>query len=119
MNSENQNNETEERNGKNERSLSYYLNGKVLIEKSITKYLGLFLMMVFLTIIFISNRFSCRDQLIEMNKLKQELIYLENEKINLNSRLTKISRQMQIEESLHRHGVNLSAGNPNVYKINK
>ena len=119
MNSENQNKETEKRNGKKKWSLSYFLGGKVLTEEFIIKQSGLLLMIFFLIIIFISNRYNCVKQLTEMDKLKRELIYLENEKVNLNSRLTKISRQMQIEESLHRHGVNLSAGNTNVYKINK
>lgn len=119
MNSEKQTKETQKKAGKKKIDFFYIFSGKILTEEFIIKQTGLFLMIFFLIIIFISNRYHCIKQLTEMDKLKRELIYLENEKINLNSRLTKISRQMQIEESLRRQGVELSSGNANIYLINK
>jgi len=121
MNTESQNNEQNKKNEKKKRNftISYFLGGKVLTEEFIIKQSGLFLMIFFLIILFITNRYHCAKQLTEMDKLKSELIYLQNEEINLNSRLTKMSRQMQVEELLRKQGIELTNANPNVYQIHK
>ena len=123
MNLENQNKETEKKSGKKKRNFlyffMYFFSGKLLTEDFFIKQSKLFLMIFVLILIFISNRYNCSKQLSEMDRLKQELIRLENEKINLNSRLTRISRQIQIEELLQKQGVELTSANPNVYKISR
>ena len=115
MNSENQ---SKKQKKSFMQKLSYLLGGNILTERFISKQSGLLLMIFFFILIFITNRYYCAKQLTEMDKLKKELIYLENERVNLNSRLTKISRQMQIEESLRKNEIELSRDNTNVYQIN-
>jgi len=121
MNSVNQNKESDKGTGRGKKGLSwsYIFGGKVLAEEFIVKQSGLLLMIFFLIIIFITNRYYCAKQLTEMDKLKKELIYLENEKVNLTGRLTKVSRQFYIEESLKKQGIELSKGNKTVYEIRK
>ena len=121
MNSENQNKEPQKRTGGRKKGLSitYFLGGKVLTEDYIIKQSGLLFWIFILILAFITNRYFCAKQLTEMDRLKKELIDLENENVNLNSRLTRNSRQFHIEESLRKQGIDLSKGNKTVYEIRK
>ena len=94
------------------------LNGKLLTEDFIIKQSKLFLLIFFLILIFISNRYYCSKKLTEMDNLKKELVRLKNEQVDLTFRLTRISRQAQIEGSLKDKGIELT-NNTTVYQIHK
>ena len=125
MKTENKKNEqdTKSKNKKKKRSLLQILrdllNGKFLTEDFIVKQSGLLFLIFCLIFIFISNRYYCSKKLTEMNNLKKELVRLQNEQVNLNFRLTKISRQAQIEELLKGKGIELTKENTVVYEIHK
>jgi len=105
---------------KKKNSLSYYFGGKMLTEGFIVKQFRLLLLIFFLTIIFITNRYSCAKQLTEMDRLKRELIDLRNEHITLTYELTSHSGQSNVEGLLKNYGIELKKSNTaTVYQIKK
>jgi len=121
MKSENNNNEPEVKSGKKKKksSLSYILGGKVLTEDFVVKQSGLLLLIFCLILVFISNRYYCSKKVSEMDRLKNELIELNYEKVFLTTRLTTVSREPQIEELVREKGIELTKGNTNIYQIRK
>jgi len=100
-------------------SWSDLFNGKLLTEDFIIKQSKLLLLIFFLILVFISNRYYCSKKLTEMNNLKNEQVKLQNEQVDLTFRLTKISRQAQIEELLKAKNIELTKNNTTVYEIHK
>jgi hypothetical protein len=96
-----------------------WLNGQFLTEDFIVKQSKLFFLIFCLILVFISNRYYCAKKLTEMDNLKKDLVRLQNEQVDLNTRLTKISRQAQIEGLLKENGIELTKGNTTVYQIQK
>jgi len=119
MKSENENNKLGKKSGKPKKPFQYWLNGGFLTEDFVGKQSKLLLLIFVLIIIFISNRYYCSKKLTEMDNLKKELVVLKNVQVDLNSRLTKMSRQTQIEELLKEKGIALTKSNTTVYKIRK
>jgi cell division protein FtsL len=105
---------------KKKTSLSYILGGKILTEDFVIKQSGLFLLIFFLVLLFITNRYHCSKKLSEMDKLKKELVDLNHEQVFLTTRLTAISRQSQIEELLREKRIELKKrNNTTIYHIHK
>lgn len=121
MESENKNEEPEVKSEKkNKKScISYFLRGEMLKEDFVIKQSGLFLLIFFLILIFISNRYYCSKKLTEMDKLKKELVEVNHEQVLLTTRVTVISRQSQIEGLLREKGIELTKSNTTVYEIRK
>ena len=120
METENKNNEIINPGKKKKKiSFRYIMQGGLLTEDFIVRQSGLFLLIFCLILVFISNRYYCSKKLTEMNNLKKELVRLQNEQVNLTSRLTGISRQTQIEELLKGKDINLTKNNTTVYEIHK
>ena len=51
-----------------------------------------------MTILYIDNRYSCQMELIEIDRLKKELIDIKYDALTISSELTEKSRQSRIEE---------------------
>jgi len=100
-------------------SWSDLFNGKLLTEDFIIKQSKLLLLIFCLILVFISNRYYCSKKLTEMNNLKNEQVKLQNEQVDLTFRLTKITRQTQIEELLKGKNIELTKENTTVYEIHK
>ena len=110
---------TTEKKKKKKLSFRDWINGKLLTEDFIVKQSKLFLLIFFLIIVFITNRYYCSKQLSEMNRLKIELSRLQNEQVDLTSRLTRTTQQAKIEELLKGKGIELSKDSATVYEIHK
>jgi len=124
MEAEKKNNEPKKKSEKKKWKFSWkyvrdFLNGKFLTEDFVAKQSRLLLLIFCLILIFISNRYYCSKKLTEMNNLNKELVRLKNEQIDLTFRLTKISRQSQIEQSLKEKGIELTKENTTIYEIHK
>ena len=96
-----------------------FLNGNILLEGFITKQGKLLALIFCLILLFITNRYYCSKQLTEMDNLKKELSDLNSEKVFLNTRLTAIRQQSQIEALLRENGIELKKDNATVYQISK
>ena len=62
------------------------------------RQIKLLVLIMILTIIYISNRYSCQQELIEIDKLKKELMDIKYDALTRSSELTEKSRQSRIEE---------------------
>ena len=104
---------------KKKRSLFGFLQGKILTEDFIVKQSKLLLLIFGLILLFISNRYYCSKKLTEMDKLQKELIYLGNIQEPLTSRLTELSWQLKIEETLKEKGIELIKADTTIFQIRK
>jgi hypothetical protein len=95
------------------------LRGEILMEDFIVKQFKLVFMIVFLTFIFISNRYSCLKKLTLIETLTVKLKDVQLENLNISTELTTNSRQSQIEELLEQKNIKLSVSKSSVYEIHK
>ena len=59
-----------------------------------------------LTIFYISNRYSCQQEMIEIDKLKKDLTDIKYDALTRSSELMEKSRQSRIEEYILRSKAN-------------
>jgi hypothetical protein len=104
---------------KKKNSLLKILVGDILTEDFVTKQSKMILWVVFLILVFISNRYSCTKKLSEIQKLSIELKHLEYENLILSTDLTTRSRQSQIEELLQEKGIDLTTSKTPAIEIHK
>ena len=86
------------------------------------KQMGLILMCVLFAILYITNRYSSQQEIIEIEKLKTELTELRYYALTRSSELTTKTRQSQVETSLRHTADSLLASPkepPFVIKQNK
>ena len=79
-------------------SLKNILGGDILTNDFFKRQIKLLVLIMILTIIYISNRYSCQQELIEIDKLKKELMDIKYDALTRSSELTEKSRQSRIEE---------------------
>ena len=100
-------------------SFSHILGGGILAEDFVIKQSKLLILIVFLTIFFISNRYSCAKKLTEIEDLKKKLEDVKYENLIISTELTTNSRQSQIELLLAKKGLNLKSPETPTYEIRK
>ena len=81
-------------------SLKEILGGDILTAEGLRRQMGLLLLCFFFIIVYISNRYSSEQEMIEIEKLKEELMEVKNRALTRSGELTVKSRQSQIEKSL-------------------
>lgn len=79
-----------------------FLGGDILARGWIRKQMGIILLLVALTIIYITNRYSAEQEIIEIKNLKEQYQEIKYRALTRSSELTEKSRQSQLEE-LMRH----------------
>ena len=108
-------------NKKRRRNLSVkkVIGGEFLIEKFVSKQLGLLVLIVVLVVIFISNSYSCMNKLSEIEALSTQLRDVKYENLVLSMQLTSSSRQSQVKGLLEQKGINLSSPTSPAFEIKK
>lgn len=81
-------------------SLREILGGDILTAGWLRRQMGLILLYTFFAIIYITNRYSAEQEMIEIEKLKTELTEVRYRALTRSSELTVKTRQSQIEKSL-------------------
>lgn len=81
-------------------SLKEILGGDILLAEWLRRQMGLLLLCVFFVIVYITNRYSSEQEMIEIDKLKVELTEVKYRALTRSGELTVKSRQSQIEKSL-------------------
>lgn len=86
--------------GKTHKSVSLIkiLGGDILTHDFFRRQILLLVMLVVYAIIYISNRYVCQQQLIEIDVLKKQLTDIKYDALTRSSELTEKSRQSKIEE---------------------
>lgn len=81
-------------------TLGKILGGDILTTSAIKRQIWLVLLIVLFTIIYISNRYSCQQSLIEIDKLQKELQDAKYKAQSTTNRLTELSRESRVLEML-------------------
>ena len=79
-------------------SLKSILGGDILANDFLKRQTKLLILIMILTIFYISNRYSCQQEMIEIDKLKKDLTDIKYDALTRSSELMEKSRQSRIEE---------------------
>lgn len=95
--------EAHEQNGSkaastNKMTLKSILGGDILANDFFRRQTKLLILIMVFVIFYISNRYSCQQQLIEMDRLEKELTDIKYDALTRSSELMERSRQSRIEE---------------------
>lgn len=100
-------------------SINRILGGDILAEDFVIKQSKLLILIVFLIIIFISNRYSCAKKLTEIEDLQRQVMDVKYENLIISTELTTNSRQSQIESLLEKKGIELAGPKTPPFEIKK
>lgn len=81
-------------------SLRKILGGDILSAAIIRRQVWLILLIVFFMITYVSNRYSCQQDIIEIDKLHQQLTDAKYKALSSESELTELSRESNVLEML-------------------
>lgn len=81
-------------------SLRKILGGDIISAAIIRRQVWLILLIVFFMIIYVSNRYSCQQDIIEIDKLHQQLTDAKYKALSSESELTELSRESNVLEML-------------------
>lgn len=76
------------------------LGGDFFAAQILRRQIGVILLLVFFSLIYISNRYSCQKSMLEIDKLKQELQDAKYKALSTSSQLTEMSRQSNVLDML-------------------
>ena len=77
-------------------SLRSILGGEILVHSFLRRQVYLLILIVILTILYIDNRYSSQQELIEIDRLKKELTDIKYDALTISSELTEKSRQSRM-----------------------
>ena len=83
---------------KNRTSLKNIIGGYILATDFFRRQTKLLVLIMVLILFYIHNRYACQQQMIEIDKLKKELIDIKYDALTRSSELMEKSRQSRIEE---------------------
>ena len=83
---------------KNRTSLKNIIGGDILATDFFRRQTKLLVLIMVLILFYIHNRYACQQQMIEIYKLKKELIDIKYDALTRSSELMEKSRQSRIEE---------------------
>lgn len=92
------------------------LGGEVLVHL-MRKQANLIILIMILVILYIDNRYSSQQEMIEIDRLKKELIDTKYDALTISSELTEKSRQSRIEEYISAEGTPLETASTPPYLI--
>lgn len=81
-------------------SLRKILGGDILNAAIIRRQVWLILLIVLFMVIYVSNRYSCQQDIIEIDKLHQQLTEAKYKALSSQSELTEISRESNVLDML-------------------
>lgn len=100
-------------------SLRSILGGEILVHSFLRRQVYLLILIVILTILYIDNRYSSQQELIEIDRLKKELTDIKYDALTISSELTEKSRQSRIEEYISAEGRQLQTAATPPFLIKK
>ncbi|RGN47053.1 MULTISPECIES: FtsL-like putative cell division protein [unclassified Bacteroides] len=100
-------------------SLKSILGGDILANDFLKRQTKLLILIMILTIFYISNRYSCQQEMIEIDKLKKDLTDIKYDALTRSSELMEKSRQSRIEEYISTQQSELQTATNPPYLIKK
>lgn len=81
-------------------TLNKILGGDILTTTTVRRQIWVFLLIAFFTLVYISNRYSCQQDLIEIDKLQERLQDAKYKALSTSSQMTEKSRESNVLEML-------------------
>ena len=103
----------------NHMSIRSILGGDILANDFFKRQTSLLILIMVLTILYIDNRYTRQQELIEIDRLKKELIDIKYDALTRSSELMEKSRQSRIEEYISTEESHLETSTNRPYLIKK
>ena len=100
-------------------SIRSILGGDSLANDFFKRQTSLLILIMILTILYIDNRYTSQQELIEIDRLKKELIDIKYDALTRSSELMEKSRQSRIEEYISTEESHLETATNRPYLIKK
>lgn len=100
-------------------SLRSILGGDILANDFFKRQTRLLILIMILTVLYIDNRYSSQQELIEIDRLKKELTDIKYDALTRSSELMEKSRQSRIEEYISTEESRLQTATNRPYLIKK
>lgn len=100
-------------------SFKNILGGDILANDFFKRQTKLLILIMILTIFYISNRYSCQQEMIEIDRLKKDLTDIKYDALTRSSELMEKSRQSRIEEYISTQESQLQTSTNPPYLIKK
>jgi cell division protein FtsL len=97
----------------------YILGGTVLTEDFLWKNARFIITVFVIIVLYISNRYSCIEEIAKIEKLQQELKDAKYESLTISAELMGISRESKVEDLVQKNGIELEQAKEPIYKIKK
>jgi cell division protein FtsL len=97
----------------------YIISGSILTEDFFVKNTLFIGVMLVLMVLYISNRYSCIEQISKIESLQKELKDAKYEYQTISSELTGISRQSHVQKLIEENQLGLQISNKPTYEIHK
>lgn len=105
-------------NGKTKQfSFRKLMSGDILTTDFFRGQLFLFLLVCVIAIFYIDNRFACEQQIVKINRLKEQLTNVRYEALTTSSALMQISRQSEVSVEVADKGINLQSSSEPAIKV--
>jgi len=100
-------------------SIRSILGGDILANDFFKRQTSLLILIMVLTILYIDNRYTSQQELIEIDRLKKELTDIKYDALTRSSELMEKSRQSRIEEYISTEESHLETSTNRPYLIRK
>ena len=100
-------------------SIRSILGGDILANDFLKRQTSLLILIMILTILYIDNRYSSQQELIEIDRLKKERTDIKYDALTRSSELMEKSRQSRIEEYISTEESHLETATSRPYLIQK
>ena len=100
-------------------SIRSILGGDILANDFFKRQTSLLILIMVLTILYIDNRYTSQQELIEIDRLKKELTDIKYDALTRSSELMEKSRQSRIEEYISTEESHLETATNRPYLITK
>lgn len=98
-------------------SIKSILGGDILANDFFKRQTNLLILIMVLTILYINNRYESQQEMIEIDRLKKELIDIKYDALTRSSELMEKSRQSRIEEYISTEESHLETATSRPYLI--
>lgn len=113
------NKKTKKESANKHMSIRSILGGDILANDFFKRQTNLLILIMILTILYIDNRYSSQQELIEIDKLRKELTDIQYDALTRSSELMEKSRQSRIEEYISTEESPLETATSRPYLIKK
>lgn len=115
------NEQKQQKKNANAKGMSFknILGGDILANDFFKRQTKLLILTMILTIFYISNRYSCQQEMIEIDRLKKDLTDIKYDALTRSSELMEKSRQSRIEEYISTQESELQTSTNPPYLIKK